>query len=60
MLLGSRIALMDKGRIVLLDTPEIFRRSDLPLVRAYLDTVTIPAWSAVSSRGQTAKRSAEF
>jgi len=43
MLLGSRIALMDKGRIVLLDTPEIFRRSDLPLVRAYLDTVTIPA-----------------
>ena len=43
MLLGFRIALMDKGRIVLLDTPEIFRRSDLPLVRAYLNTVTIPA-----------------
>ena len=39
MLLGSRIALMDKGRIVLLDTPENFRRSDLPLAKAYLETV---------------------
>lgn len=39
MLLGSRIVLMDKGKIVLNDTPENFRSSDLPLVRAYLDTV---------------------
>ena len=39
MLLGSRIALMDKGRIVLLDMPENFRRSDLPLAKAYLETV---------------------
>jgi osmoprotectant transport system ATP-binding protein len=43
MLLGDRIALMDNGRVVLLDTPEAFRRSDKPLVRAYLDTVLIPA-----------------
>jgi len=43
MLLGSRIALMDKGRIVLLDEPNAFRRSDVPLVRAYLDTVFVPA-----------------
>ena len=43
MLLGSRIALMDKGKIVLLDEPGGFRRSDIPLVRAYLDTVLIPA-----------------
>ena len=43
MLLGSRIALMDKGRIVLLDEPDAFRRSDIPLVRAYLDTVFVPA-----------------
>jgi osmoprotectant transport system ATP-binding protein len=42
MLLGSRIALMDKGKIVLLDRPEAFQRSDVPLVRAYLDTVFIP------------------
>ncbi len=42
MSLGTRIALMDKGRIVLLDTPESFRRSDVPLARAYLETV-LPA-----------------
>jgi len=41
MLLGSRIALMDKGRIVLLGTPEDFRTSELPLAKAYLDTVAI-------------------
>jgi osmoprotectant transport system ATP-binding protein len=41
MLLGSRIALMDKGRIKLLETPEGFARSDEPLVRAYLDTIQI-------------------
>jgi osmoprotectant transport system ATP-binding protein len=43
MLLATRIALMDKGHIVLLDTPDAFRRSDIPLVRAYLDTVLLPA-----------------
>jgi osmoprotectant transport system ATP-binding protein len=41
MLLASRIALMDKGRIVLLDAPAAFKRSDLPLARAYLDTVFV-------------------
>jgi osmoprotectant transport system ATP-binding protein len=39
MLLGSRIALMDKGRVVLLDTPENFLKSEMPLVRAYLETI---------------------
>ena len=43
MLLGTRIALMEKGKIVLLDTADHFRRSDIPLVRAYLDTVLMPA-----------------
>jgi osmoprotectant transport system ATP-binding protein len=43
MLLGSRIALMDKGKIVLLDTADNFKQSDLPLARAYLDTVFVPA-----------------
>ncbi len=38
-LLGSRIALMDKGKIVLLETPENFLKSDEPLVRAYLETI---------------------
>ncbi len=43
MLLATRIALMDEGRIVLVDTPDALRRSDVPLVRAYLDTVLLPA-----------------
>jgi osmoprotectant transport system ATP-binding protein len=37
--LGKRICLMDKGKIVLNDTPENFRESDLPLVRSYLETI---------------------
>jgi osmoprotectant transport system ATP-binding protein len=41
MLLGSRIALMDKGRIALLETPENFSASDHPLVRAYLETIEV-------------------
>jgi len=40
-LLGSRIALMDKGRIALLATPDEFKRSELPLVRAYLETAFV-------------------
>lgn len=43
MVLASRIVLMDKGRIVLTDSVEGFRRSEIPLVRAYLDTVLEPA-----------------
>lgn len=43
MLLGTRIALMDKGKIVLLADSDGFRRSDIPLVRAYLDTVLLQA-----------------
>jgi len=38
--LGSRIALMDKGRIVLLETPDGFTNSDNQLARAYLETLT--------------------
>lgn len=38
-LLGTRICLMDKGRIAFLGTPEDFRKSDLPLVRNYLETI---------------------
>ena len=39
MLLGTRIALMEKGRIALIESPENFQRSDLPLVRSYLETI---------------------
>ncbi|MEJ7849226.1 MAG: ATP-binding cassette domain-containing protein [Pyrinomonadaceae bacterium] len=41
MLLGSRIALMEKGKIVLLETPENFANSELPLARAYLETISV-------------------
>lgn len=39
MLLGSRIALMDKGKIAMLDTPEGFAASELPLAKLYLETI---------------------
>jgi osmoprotectant transport system ATP-binding protein len=39
LLLGSRIALMDAGRIVLLESPEDFVGSDNELAKAYLETL---------------------
>lgn len=39
LLLGTRICLMEAGRIVLLETPENFRKSDLPLAHAFLETI---------------------
>lgn len=41
MLLGSRIALMEKGRIVFLGRPDEFASSAVPLAQAYLETVSI-------------------
>lgn len=38
-ILATRICLMDKGKIALVETPENFRKSDLPLVRDYLETI---------------------
>jgi osmoprotectant transport system ATP-binding protein len=40
LMLGTRIALMDKGRIVLLERPEGFRGSTNEYARAYLETIT--------------------
>jgi len=39
LMLGSRIALMDAGRIVLLETPQEFVKSENGLARAYLETL---------------------
>ena len=39
LLLGSRIALMDAGQIVLLETPQGFVRSNDEHARAYLETL---------------------
>lgn len=41
LMLGTRIALMDKGKIVLLETPEGFRRSTNEYARGYLETMTM-------------------
>lgn len=41
LVLGNRIALMHKGRLVLLETPERFLVSDHPQARAYLDTIKV-------------------
>jgi osmoprotectant transport system ATP-binding protein len=41
MLLGSLIALMDKGRIVWLGTPADFAKADVPLAAGYLQTVAV-------------------
>lgn len=38
--LASRICLMDKGKIALLDAPENFAKSDLPLARLFLETIS--------------------
>jgi osmoprotectant transport system ATP-binding protein len=39
LLLGTRVALMSAGRVVLLDTPEAFLDSEEPHARAYRETI---------------------
>lgn len=39
LILGCRIGLMQKGRLVLLETPDRFAESDHPQARAYLETL---------------------
>jgi osmoprotectant transport system ATP-binding protein len=41
LLLGTRIALMKAGRIILLETPEGFLKSDEPYAQAYLETLRV-------------------
>jgi osmoprotectant transport system ATP-binding protein len=43
LMLGTRVALMSAGRVLLLDTPEAFLRSDEPHARAYRETLQMPA-----------------
>ena len=40
--LGTRIGLMHRGRLLLLEPPERFLNSDNPQARAYLDTLALP------------------
>jgi osmoprotectant transport system ATP-binding protein len=37
-LLGTRIALMERGKIAFLGTPDEFATSDVPLAKEYLET----------------------
>ena len=46
--LGTRICLMEKGKIVLNETPDNFIRSDLPLARKYLETIETKAGKTVN------------
>ena len=41
LLLATRIGLMHRGRLLLLETPERFLSSDNPQARAYLDTLAV-------------------
>ena len=41
LLLGTRIGLMHRGRLLLVDSPTGFLASDNPQARAYLDTLTV-------------------
>jgi osmoprotectant transport system ATP-binding protein len=45
LLLGSRIGLMAAGRLLLLETPESFLRSDEKLARSYIETLQLSAMS---------------
>ncbi|HYE13598.1 MAG TPA: ATP-binding cassette domain-containing protein [Pyrinomonadaceae bacterium] len=51
LLLGTRVALMSAGRIVLLGTPEEFLRSDEPHARAYRATIEAPAGARPAEGG---------
>jgi len=42
LLLATRIGLMHRGRLLLLEPPDRFLASDNPQVRAYLDTLAVP------------------
>jgi len=41
LLLGTRIGLMHRGQLLLVETPERFLNSDNPQARAYLDTLAV-------------------
>ena len=41
LLLGTRIGLMHRGQLLLVETPDRFVKSDNPQARAYLDTLTV-------------------
>jgi osmoprotectant transport system ATP-binding protein len=51
LLLGSRIGLMHQGRLVLLETPENFLKSQDKHALAYLETLALPAAGTAPGKG---------
>jgi osmoprotectant transport system ATP-binding protein len=51
LLLGSRVGLMHKGRLVLLETPENFLRSQDEHVLGYLETLKLPTIGRAPEKG---------
>jgi osmoprotectant transport system ATP-binding protein len=41
LLLGTRIGLMHRGQLLLVESPDLFLNSDNPQARAYLDTLSV-------------------
>jgi osmoprotectant transport system ATP-binding protein len=52
LLLGTRIGLMHRGRLLLVETPEAFLRSDEPLARDYRETLRLPPHVLQATRGE--------
>ena len=50
LMLGTRVALMSAGRVLVLDTPEGFLRSEEPYARAYRETLRTP-WEVSPGAG---------
>jgi len=53
LLVATRVGLMHAGRIVLLDTPQNFLRSDEPHARAYRETLRLPEETTNALAGTT-------
>jgi osmoprotectant transport system ATP-binding protein len=53
LLLGTRIGLMHRGHLLLLEPPDRFLNSDNPQARAYLDTLSIPSHTGKNLKPST-------
>jgi osmoprotectant transport system ATP-binding protein len=52
LLVGTRVALMSAGRLLLVDTPEAFLRSEEPHARAYRETLQTPVGALSAAEGE--------
>ena len=59
LLLGTRIGLMHRGQLLLVETPDRFLASDNPQARAYLDTLSLPEHAVEHSPSVAAEQTRE-